>query len=458
MPKRKPIEFTLLLASFFLYGFIAFFTERHETIPLLSAYATVFILYLYIILKAGQFSFTFWIYASILFRVLLLFVVPNLSDDFYRFIWDGRLLTAGFHPFAETPSFYMEQEQSIRGISQELFSKLNSPDFFTIYPPIAQFIFWFSAKVSPDSLFGNMIVMKIILLFSEMGSIVIIQKLLSIFKLPQTRTLLYALNPLVILELSGNIHLESVLIFFLLLSILLLVQQKTMLSAIAFAAAICVKLIPLIFLPAFFPRLGWKKAVQYYLIVGVTAIILFIPLWDIEIIRGFKNSLGYYFQKFEFNASIYYVVREVGFILYGYNIIQTVGWKLGVISFIVIVSISLVNPRALFYSITEKEDEIKLRIDLRIFIIFTLVLLTHLLFTTTVHPWYITTLLALSVFTRFRFVLLWTALIFLTYAGYTLSGFRENIWCTILEYVLVLGYLAYELLWERKYSLSPASL
>lgn len=465
MLKQKSIDYSLLLILLLLYSFLGFVVKRHETFSLLSAYFAAFIIYIYIALRFSDDTVNFWCYASILFRAVLLFSVPNLSDDFYRFIWDGRLLASGHHPFAEVPAFYIKHNISVPGIDEELFLKLNSPDYFTIYPPLAQFIFWLSVKLSPQSIYGSLLVMKCIIFVSEIGSVLVIRKLLVHLKFTPKRVLLYALNPLIILELTGNIHLEAVLIFFLLFSILLLYHQKLLFSGIVFSLAICVKLIPLIFLPALLPQLGWKKALQFYFIVGVTCIVFFLPLWEKEMIDGFQNSLAYYFKKFEFNASIYYLVREWGYWYYGFNIIQTVGWKLGLVCFLMIVIISIVSPWSMVHSpwLVPKSnrpstpDHRLWTMDHGLFITFTLILLTYFLFTTTLHPWYIGTLLALSIFTEFRFTLLWTALIFLTYAGYSLHGFHENLAVTTLEYISVLGYLAYELLWKRKYSYSQVS-
>jgi hypothetical protein len=69
----------------------------------------------------------------------------------------------------------------------------------------------------------------------------------------------------------------------------------------------------------------------------------------------------------------------------------------------------------------------------------------YFLFTTTLHPWYITTLVAISVFSPYRFPLLWSGLIFLTYAGYHINSFQENYWITAFEYVAVIGYFIFEL-------------
>ncbi|MBA4055670.1 MAG: hypothetical protein C0490_13225 [Marivirga sp.] len=452
MIKQKSIDYGLLVISLILYAYLGFIVERHETYGLLISYFAVFAIYLYVIFKSDEDRIAHWIFASVLFRTLLVFSVPNLSDDFYRFIWDGRLWASGYHPFAEIPSYYVTNDNSIEGINAELFQKLNSPDYFTIYPPVAQFIFWLSVKLSPHSIYGSLLTMKLVVLMAEIGSIVVIKKILSQYNLGRSRVLVYALNPLVILELTGNIHLEAVLIFFLLLSLFFLNKQNLFPSGLAFSFAVCVKLIPLIFLPAILPTLGWKKALPFYLIITVTCLILFLPLWNVKIIEGFQNSLGYYFNKFEFNASIYYLVRACGYWYYGFNIVGIAGWTLGLISCILILILST-RPWWSWWSERIAADPVidDSSTNPRLFETGMFVLLTYLLFTTTLHPWYITTLLAISVFTNFRFTILWTALIFLTYAGYSESGFEENLWFTALEYISVLGYLAYELLWKRKY-------
>ncbi|MDH4295817.1 MAG: hypothetical protein OEV74_06030 [Cyclobacteriaceae bacterium] len=452
MPRQKSIDYSLLIASFLLYGFIGFGVERYETQPLLLAYSAVFVIYLYLAFKSRDDSINFWFYGAILFRIVMLFCIPSLSDDFYRFVWDGRLLAAGYHPFAEVPAFYMQHNLHIPGINEELFLKLNSPDYFTIYPPAAQFIFWLAVKISPESIYGSMLVMKVILFISEIGSLLVIRNLLFQFNLPAKRILLYALNPLIILELVGNIHLEAVLIFFLLLAILLLCSRKLIPGGVSFSIAICVKLTPLMLMPALVPRLGWRKAMTFYLIVGATCVILFLPLWDKEIIFGFQHSLAYYFKKFEFNASIYYLVRAWGYWYYGYNLIQTAGWVLGIGSFLIIIFFSVVRLR---YAVGISKVATRI-LDQGLLLRFVLILLTYFLFTTTLHPWYIAPLLVISIFTEFRFAVLWSALIFLTYAGYSMEGFQENLFIIFIEYIFVLGYLAYELLWKRKYLLQAS--
>lgn len=443
MLKQKPQHYLLLILSFVLYTAIGYGIPRHETLPLLVCYFALFIIFFLVLHKHETYrkeELKFWIVAAVIFRVLLLFSVPALSDDFYRFIWDGRLLSAGYHPFAEVPSYYMTHPVSIPGIDAELYNKLNSKETFTIYPPVSQFIFWLSVVLSTGSVYGSMVAMKAIIFIFELGTLWIFTRLLRHFKQSPGSILIYALNPLVILELTGNLHFEGVMIFFLLLAIFLLCREKQVPSTVAYALSICTKLIPLIFLPLLKRQLTWKKTIAFWMLTGAFTVLFFLPLLSMDIILGLSTSIGYYFQRFEFNASIYYLVREAGYFIFGFNIIQFAGPVMALIATCLILTISFRNL----------PSKIGAGIDPGIFSAMLWCMLVYLLFTTILHPWYIITLLAISVFTTYRFPLVWSCLIFLSYTGYTENAYHENLLLVALEYIIVIAYLLYETLWTKR--------
>lgn len=450
MLKQRLVPYINSCSQLLLFFLIAYKTQRHETVLLLSSYSILFALYAWIISTNQKEQFSLWITSAVIFRLVLLFSVPNLSDDFYRFIWDGRLLASGNHPFAHIPAHYIENKIEIPGIEETLYSKLNSKEYFTIYPSAAQFLFWLSVRLSA-SVYGSLLVLKIFIFLSEIGSIILLRKLMTSFNFSGQRVLIYALNPLVILELTGNAHFEAILIFFLLLTIYCLVNHKLTLAAIFFAISVCVKLVPLIFLPAILPLVGRKNAIRFYSITLGCCVLLFLPLTDTQMLIGFKSSLSYYFSKFEFNASIYYLLRELGYLLVGYNVIQVAGVMLAALATALILIISLRGLPSNFSSSPTNTPPEASTMSARWWTFcqsMTWSLLIYFLFTTTLHPWYISTLLVLAVFTNYRFVILWTLTIFFTYAGYTESGFEENLWVVAVEYIIVLGYFAYEL-WKR---------
>ena len=365
----------------------------------------------------------------------MLFVLPNFSDDLYRFVWDGRLINGGLHPFAHVPEYYMQPgSPDVPGITSSLFYQLNSPNYHTIYPPVAQFLFSFSASIFPASVHGSGIIMRIFIIMAEVGSIWLMTRILFHYKMPVRYVTLYALNPLVILELTGNLHFEAFMIFFLLAAIYFLLIKYRNLSALAMAFAICSKLIPLIFLPLFIKRMTWRRLLQYYGLIVLFSAILFAPLIDIQLIKGMQSSMSLYFQHFEFNASIYYLLRQIGYLTHGYNLIEVLGKFLALMTFVVIMTFSVLNradrntlPQSMFWVLT-----------------------IYFMFTTTLHPWYITTLIALSVFTPYRFPLVWSLLIFFTYVGYSSSGYQENLWVVMIEYIIVFAYMIYEIFINRK--------
>lgn len=449
---KLPIYLTAAVSAL-LYLLLGYGIERPDTVVLLSFYSVLFALYVWVINSGGESDLKFWLVAAPLFRLLLIASLPVLSDDFYRFIWDGRLITNGIHPFAELPTFYLQPEHAVSGINQALFDRLNSQDYFTVYPPLAQAVFFISVYFSPDSILGSVVIMRVLILLAEAGTCFLLLKLLNEFGLKRERVLIYALNPLIILELTGNLHFEAFLIFFVVLCLHLLSRTKIVFAGVSMAAAIGAKLVPLIFLPLFVRRLKTLQWIVFCVSVIIPLGLLFYPLAISDGFAGLTESLKLYFKSFEFNASIYYLVREYGFLTKGYNTIQTVGWKLGVISATLIVIISLWNNElkrvagglTLIHQSNQLPDSLR-----RIPLVMMWTLTVYLFFATTVHPWYITTLVMFSVLTPYRFAIVWSGLVFLTYSGYTNTGYNENLWVVLVEYLLVIGYLVYELVWKEK--------
>ncbi len=381
-----------------------------------------------------------------LLRVAVLFTFPTLSDDVYRFIWDGRLLSNGINPFSHLPSYYIENQNVIQEIDTALFQKLNSPNYFTIYPPVCQSVFWLACTAFPTNQWASMLAMKIFLLGCELGSFYFILKLLKQLCLDKSRFFWYALHPLIILEICGNLHFEGAMICFLLGAFYFLLEaekiEKTSkqalfllsVAALFFALSVASKLLPLLFLPILWRYLGLKKGFVFLLLVGVFCTMLFLPLLNVTMLQNMRSSLALYFQTFEFNASLYYLLKPIGTWLYGYNPRIEISRILSILSVVGV----------FFFAFRQQKNG-------------TSALFSHLLFAfvfylccaTTVHPWYLSMALALSIFTPYRFVLLWSSLIFLTYSHYQNGFFQEHYHYILMEYGVVFGYFLYSILTQR---------
>ena len=438
MVNAAPTRWIAAVAYGAILALLTYGTERDETAQLLTLFVLSFCLYGLILKFSYEQQIIFWILASIAFRILLLPSTPKLTEDFYRFIWDGRLAAAGFHPLAHPPSYYISNNIVIHGSDDAfLYSQLNSTNYYSVYPPIAQFIFWLSA-ISFDSVKGSLLILKILVVAADVGVVWIIGKLLKYLNLSQSNVLIYALNPLVLIEISGNAHYESVMILLLLLAFYFIIRKKNYLASLFFALSIGAKLLPIMFVPSVWTLLPRKNAIAVYAPTAGICAMIFFPYITPFALSGLFNSLGYFFAKFEFNASIYYVVREVGYWIAGFNVIQVAGGVLAFIAALLILWISFRrNPKHL--EKVKPENKPKQFLQTCVW-----VMTIYLFFTTIVHPWYLTTLLALSVFSSYRFPVVWTCLIFFTYAGYSVEGFTENYLVVILEYSVVCITLWYE--------------
>lgn len=423
----------LILSSAIIILFMGYGLSRESAVINLGCYIYLFIAYL-LLCKLLEGSPRAGIFISIFFRLLLLFSIPSLSDDFNRFIWDGRLLAAGVNPFHEVPEFYMLQGSNIPGINLELFDNLNFKIYHTMYPPVAQFTGWLAVLIGGESERLTVIVMRLFIMVAEMGSIFLIYRLLQYYKMNSSRVLLYALNPLVILELTGNLHHEAYVIFFLLLTVYFFHKNNLWFTALAISLAIASKLIPLIFLPLFLNRFSIKRLLLFYTLVIVFTIALFSPFLDGKLLYALMDSGWLYFQRFEFNGSIYYLVREAGFWAKGYNIIQTAGRWMAALTFLSILS---------FVWLERKRK-------VNTFEAFMWILTLYLVFATTLHPWYILPLISFCVFTSYRYAIIWSLLIFLSYAGYGYESYSEPIYLIALEYLIVYSVMIFEIIRKIK--------
>src|SRR5690606_24975198 len=116
-----------------------------------------------------------------------------------------------------------------------------------------------------------------------------------------------------------------------------LCYQRAIWAGLAFGLAIGIKLLPLLFLPFVWRKLGFVKFL--YFSAGLVFILMLIglPLINMQVIMHIADSLDLYFRKFEFNASIYYLLRWLGFQVSGYNMIALLGPALSLVTFIVVV-------------------------------------------------------------------------------------------------------------------------
>jgi hypothetical protein len=427
---KIPILFSV--SSILFYFSFAYNSERIDTVKLITLYVALFILF-YKLVQITKNNLKFLTVLAFVFRSVFILSIPNLSQDFYRFIWDGRIILEGINPYLFTPeSFILKGEFPIVE-AQELYKGMGSlsANHFTNYPPLNQLCFVFANIFPGQSILSSVIGLRLIIIAADFGTLYFGTKLLEKLQLPEYNIFWYLLNPFIIIELTGNLHFEGVMIFFLVWSLHLLQINKWKLAAVIFAFSVSIKLIPFIFLPLLFKKLGLKKSLFFYMIVGLVTALLFIPFYSEQFLTNYTETVGLWFHNFEFNASFYYIAREIGYVFTGYNQIALIGTFTGVLVLVFVIALSLFRKN---YSLQQ-------------LITAMLFALSFYYFTaSTVHPWYIATLLILSVFTNYKFPLVWSFVIILSYLAYANSNNSENLWFISLEYLIVYSVFLYEIL------------
>lgn len=433
----------MVLGSLLCYAVFAYDLNREDFLKLLFLFSALFFLS-YKLIQFEKWNVNFLIITGILFRFVFLIAEPNLSQDFYRFIWDGALIKHGINPYLFTPNELMVGSLSIAesfNISQIpnakiLFDGMGelSAKHHSNYPPINQILFAVAAFLGMGKVMSSIIWLRLLIIAADIGIFFFGRKLLQALNLSPHLIFWYFINPLVIIELTGNLHFEGVMLFFFLWALFLISKGKYILAAPVYTASILLKLVPLLFLPLFLRYLGIKKALLFYLTAGLSMLFYALPFFTPELLGNYARTIELWFSNFEFNASLYNLIKHIGvhyFDAKPWQLIKSYGFF--VKSAIVIL---------LFFLTFQRKDQILTGLLGSMFI----VLCTFYFLSATVHPWYVAFVLFLSLFTNYRFALLWSFLVVLSYFAYSQPNFEENLWLLFLEYLVVFSFISYEFL------------
>lgn len=377
---------------------------------------------------------------AVIMRLLLIASTPLLSDDYFRFIWDGLVQCQGINPFNTIPN----ELQGISPYMEQIRSSMNSPVYYSVYPPVMQWLFHGISLLVGESTIGQVISMRLLLILSDIGVIWLGAKILKMLGRSVREVALYALNPLVIVELTGNLHFEGMMLCFTLLGVyflMLMLRDKkyslVLAGALGIALGVLTKMVLLLSIPAMWRRWG---ALRTMLIGSLSLVFIgigFSFFIDQTLLSNLGQSLDLYFRNFEFNSSVFTMVREVSTHWIPHYTVELVG------PYITLAMVLGILLLAFF----RKAQDFESYFETLLFI-----LSIHLLFASTVHPWYIVNLVGVAMFTRYRYPMIWSFAALLSYFMYS-NDLVEVWWITSVEYVAVLAYF----LWERQKVRSSSS-
>jgi alpha-1,6-mannosyltransferase len=184
---------------------------------------------------------------AVLLRIGALSAPVYLSDDVYRYIWDGRVQAAGINPYR-----YIPTDADLAPLRDEtVFPNINRNNYApTIYPPVAQMLFLAATRVGE-----TVSAIRLVLVAVEAIGIAALFVVLRATGAPRENILLYVWHPLPVWEIAGSGHIDAAVVAFVALALLAAVKGLRIWSGAALGAATLVKFFPLVLVPAL-----WRPA------------------------------------------------------------------------------------------------------------------------------------------------------------------------------------------------------
>lgn len=222
-----------------------------------------------------------WLAGCVLIRIPLLWAQP--SDDLYRYVWEGRVQSAGQSPYLMAPD-----DPGLILLRDQNWQHINHPDHPGIYPPLAQLEFRLAAAIHPSVTF-----FKCLHTLWDLIALAALASCLVAVGLPPHFAIVYGACPLVLSAFALEGHIDSLMLMWLAVMLALCARKKWILGGAMLGLAISSKIVAIVFLPWFLWRQG-RAAAAACLIVGVSCL----PFLDSGL-QGLRN-LAHFARMSEF--------------------------------------------------------------------------------------------------------------------------------------------------------------
>lgn len=271
---------TALVLTFVLMARLGSWASALGTFQLLAAIGFVLFALALVRSRARVIPRAGWIVfvVALAGRLALLPVTPSLSDDVYRYVWEGRVVAHGGDPYRHAP-----RDTTLAGLrDRAIHPRINHPELASIYPPLALAGFALVAAVSP-----TVAAMKGWVVLHDLAVVALLIVWARRRGFPPQAVAAYAWNPLVVVEHAGSGHHDPTAIVWL-IAAFVLAERRPVLSALALAAGVLTKLAPLAALPFLLARWPWRARAVAASAIGLGLV------WFWAETRGPDSGLGAY--------------------------------------------------------------------------------------------------------------------------------------------------------------------
>ncbi|MHB8646805.1 MAG: glycosyltransferase 87 family protein, partial [Thermomicrobiales bacterium] len=224
----------------------------------------------------------------------------SVSDDFYRYIWVGRVQVAGINPYRYAPN-----DPAVGFLRDSaIYPDINRKPVRTIYPPVAQGVFRVLYVIHPNSVAWTKLAFSLL----DLLTAAFLVGLLAWARMRPERVLLYAWHPLLILEVAHSGHIDSVAALFIVLALYAHAGNRFGRTGVLLACATLVKLYALVALPAFLST--QRRNLRLLVALLATTALMYAPFLSVGThVFGFLP--GYVREEGISSGARYYFFHEV---------------------------------------------------------------------------------------------------------------------------------------------------
>jgi len=388
--------------------------DLSRRVPLfLMLFAVMYVLYLASIYmltsinKPGRQILVLIFAVAVAARAALVISTPTLSDDVYRYLWEGRVVRAGYNPF-----LYAPDADELRFLRDKRYDQINHKHLETIYPPVAQGAFLTGAVLG-----NNVVLQKVIFVLFDIATLALLALFLRSTGRNPTLCAVYGWSPLVIIEFSHSGHMDSLAIFGFVLAIVLFHRGRNLLGSASMALSFLAKYFSVVLIPFLVVRRRYWGGIALF---GAVAILGYIPFAGAS--GKLASSLGVYGRHWEFNSLVFGVIRHV--------VEDSQAIRIALVGVVVLFA---------FYQSYRQKDLLRYAY---------LVTGCTLVLSPTVYPWYLCWIVPFLCFYTSRAWLFLTGAVVLSYTvwpHFYRSGLWEVSWLVMLiEYAPFFGLLVYD--------------
>ena len=196
---------------------------------------------------------------AVAFRVPLAVAPVGSDSDMVRYIWDGRVQRLGYNPYTVVPA-----DPAVSHTHTDQTRQMPSRRVSTPYPPAAQLFFRLVVTIRESTR-----AMKTALVLCDVLTIVILWRWLVAAHQSPWLALVYAWNPLVVLEVAHSGHIDALGAMWIAASAFYLFQKRTALASITLVFAIATKFLPIVLAPLYWRRIRVRDALLGALLMSV---------------------------------------------------------------------------------------------------------------------------------------------------------------------------------------------